>query len=96
MEDAERLRAPKIDADMLRDLFVPTRDQMMAEGATKLTRRHVITLANMIRAWPMAVVWKLEKLGLVKRRSYEWLKDNGGITKAQIAEVETSIETITQ
>lgn len=81
----ERLRSAEIDGQSLRDLYEPMRQKMIEEGETKLTRRHIITLANMINAWPMAVAWKLEKLGLAKRGTYAWLKNNGGITKAQIA-----------
>lgn len=57
------------------------------EGQTKFTRRMAIHLGNFAGVPPMSVVWRLEKMGLIKSGSWNWFKANGGITKAQIAEV---------
>jgi hypothetical protein len=57
------------------------------EGQTKFTRRMAIIIADMADMKPMSLVWRLEKMGLLKRGSWEWFKYNGGITKAHIAEV---------
>lgn len=56
------------------------------EGQTKFTRRMAINIGDFLGLTPMAVVWKLEKRGIIKRGSLEWFKDNGGITKSHIAE----------
>lgn len=57
------------------------------EGETVFTRRMAILIADMAQMRPMALVWRLEKMGLVKRGSWEWFKSNGGITQAQVREV---------
>lgn len=57
------------------------------EGQTKFTRRMAITLADMADMRPMSMVWRLEKMGLVKRGSWEWFKNNGGITADHIRQV---------
>ena len=56
-------------------------------GATKFTRRMVIHIANMADMRPMSLVWRLEKMGELKRGSWEWFRNNGGITQAHIDEV---------
>jgi hypothetical protein len=56
-------------------------------GQTMFTRRMAIVIADMAEMKPMSLVWRLEKLGLLKRGSWEWFRNNGGITKAQIEEV---------
>lgn len=57
------------------------------EGQTKFTRRMAIIIGDMAEMRPMSLVWRLEKMGLLKRGSWEWFKHNGGITKAHIDEV---------
>jgi hypothetical protein len=57
------------------------------EGSDKFTRRMAIHIADMAGMKPMSLVWRLEKLGLLKRGSWEWFKMNGGITRDHIAEV---------
>ena len=71
-----------MDDDTLRAAF-----QAHAEGQGKFTRRMAVTIADMADMRPMSLVWRLEKMGLLKRGSWEWFKMNGGITKASIAEV---------
>lgn len=73
--------------------IVCTEDELRAafaahkEGQTKFTRRMAIRIANFAGVPPMSIVWRLEKMGLLKRGSWDWFSANGGITKAQIAEV---------
>ena len=58
-----------------------------ARGKGKFTRRIAINMADVIGLPPMSLVWRLEKMGLLKRGSWDWFKANGGITKAHIEEV---------
>ncbi len=73
--------------------IVCTEDELRAafqahkEGHSKFTRRMAIHLANFAGAPPMSIVWRLEKMGCLKRGSWDWFKANGGITKAHIDEV---------
>jgi len=57
------------------------------QGQAKFTRRMAIVLADMADMRPMSLVWRCEKLGLLKRGSWEWFRNNGGITKAQVDQV---------
>lgn len=61
-----------------------------ADGQEKFTRRMAIHLANMADMRPMSLVWRLEKMGLLKRGSWDWFKQNGGITQEQVREVLTT------
>jgi len=63
------------------------RTAALAEGRTMFTRRMAIILADIADMRPMSLVWRLEKLGLLKRGSWEWFKANGGITRAQVEQV---------
>lgn len=75
-----------MDDDTLRAAF-----QAHADGQEKFTRRMAIAIADMADMRPMSLVWRLEKLGLLKRGSWEWFKMNGGITADQVQEVRMSI-----
>ena len=57
------------------------------KGETKFTRRTAIRLAHFAGVPPMSIIWRLEKMGLLKNGSWDWFKMNGGITKAQEKEV---------
>jgi hypothetical protein len=57
------------------------------EGQEKFTRHMAILIAGMADTKPMSLIWRLEKMGLLKRGSWEWFKENGGITQAQIDDV---------
>lgn len=70
-----------MDDDTLRAAF-----KAHADGQEKFTRRMAITLADMADMRPMSLVWRLEKMGLLKQGSWEWFKENGGITKDHVAE----------
>ena len=56
------------------------------DGQPKFTRRMAIHIAKLAGVPPMSVVWRLEKMGLLKPGSWGWFKFNGGITKEHIAE----------
>jgi hypothetical protein len=62
-------------------------------GQTKFTRRMAVAIADMADMKPMSLVWRLEKLGLLKRGSWEWFRNNGGITRAHVDEVRASFIT---
>ena len=70
-----------MDDDTLRAAF-----KAHTEGQDKFTRRMAIALAGMAGTRPMSMVWRLEKMRLVKRGSWDWFKDNGGINAGHIAE----------
>ena len=57
------------------------------EGKTQFTRRMAIHMADMDGTTPKALVLRLERLGLLKRGSWDWFVRNGGITKEQIDQV---------
>lgn len=56
-------------------------------GAGALTRRHIIVLANYFGVSREALVRRLEELSLVKRDSWEYFHQNGGITMEQVKQV---------
>ena len=56
-------------------------------GASHLTRRHIILLAHFFGVSRQAMVMRLEELGLTKRGTWDWFKDNGGITDEQVRQV---------
>lgn len=57
------------------------------EGSTKFTRRMAINIADMDGTTPKQLILRCERLGLLKRGSWNWFSDNGGITRANIEEV---------
>lgn len=76
-----------MDDDTLRAAF-----HAHADGQANFTRRMAITIADMAEMKPMSLVWRLEKMGLLKRGSFEWFKANGGITAENIKDVRADIE----
>lgn len=61
--------------------------QDVTAGASSLSRRHIIVLANYFGVSREALVRRLEELGLVKRDSWDWFVENGGITNEQVVQV---------
>lgn len=57
------------------------------QGQTKFTRRMAINLAHMDGTTPKQLVLRCERLGLLKRGSWDWFAANGGITQDHIREV---------
>lgn len=76
-----------MDDDALRAAVQAHRDDIKARGETMFSRRRVIAIADMAGMKPMQMVWRMEKLGLLKRGSYQWFKVNGGITREHVDEV---------
>jgi Zn-dependent peptidase ImmA (M78 family)/DNA-binding XRE family transcriptional regulator len=59
----------------------------VAAGSDRLTRRHVIILANFFGVSREAMVRRLEELSLVKAGTWDWFQSNGGITDDQARQV---------
>ena len=76
-----------IDDDLLREMFAAQK-----QGQSKFTRRMVITIAHMLDATPRGVALRCEDLGLVRGGSWDWFQSNGGITKAQITDVVSTLQ----
>ncbi len=73
------MRPTAMSAEDLRAAF-----EAHTKGATKFTRRMAIAIADMAELPPMSLVWRLEKMGLLRRGSWDWFKANGGITAEHI------------
>lgn len=61
--------------------------QELTAGADRLTRRHVIILANFFGVSREAIVRRLEELKLTKAGTWDWFMANGGITEADMRQV---------
>ena len=61
--------------------------QEITAGSSLLTRRHVILLAQMFGVSREAMVRRVEELGLTKRGTWDWFRDNGGIANEQAGSV---------
>ncbi len=59
----------------------------LTQGATHLTRRHVILLSHAFGVSREALVRRLEELALTKPGTWEWFQAHGGITNAQARQV---------
>jgi Zn-dependent peptidase ImmA (M78 family) len=59
----------------------------LTAGSARLTRRHIIILAHYFGVSREAIVRRLEEVGLIKRGSWDWFKENGGITDEQARQV---------
>lgn len=55
-------------------------------GQDKFTRRMAIAIADMVGMRPMSLIWRLEKLGLLKSGSWDWFRHYGGITADHVNE----------
>lgn len=62
------------------------------DDVPKFTRRKAIHIADQFGVKPMHMVWRLERMGLLKRGSWEWFAENGGITAEHIKIVRTEAE----
>lgn len=81
-----------IDDDALRAAVEAHRADIKAKGETCFSRRRVILIADLFGMKPMPMVWQMEKRGLLKRGSYQWFKDNGGITSEHVIETRVDRE----
>lgn len=75
-----------------RNLLMPMRTisqkfNDLTAGSSRLTRRHIIIIAHYFGVSREAVVRRLEELELVKRGSWDWFEENGGITDKQARQV---------
>ena len=59
----------------------------ITDGHSHLTRRHIILLAHSFGIAHEAMVRRLEELRLARDGTWDWFKENGGITKAHVEEV---------
>lgn len=59
----------------------------LTSGQSHLTRRHIIFLASFFGVSREAIVRRLEELELVRKGTWEWFEENGGITNEQAREV---------
>lgn len=66
---------------------VAVRFQDITAGASRLTRRHIILISHAFGVSRMAMVLRLEELGLTKSGTWAWFAENGGITDKQAREV---------
>lgn len=61
--------------------------QEVRAGSSRLTRRHIIILANYFGCSRESLIRRLEDLNLVPEATWDWFQRNGGITDIQAAEV---------
>lgn len=61
--------------------------EQVTAGSDRLTRRHIIILAHSFGISREAVVRRLEELGLVKKGTWDWFANQGGITDEQERQV---------
>lgn len=85
-----------IDEDVLRAAVASHKEDAKAKGEACFSRRRVILIADLFGMKPMQIVWQMEKRGLMKRGSYQWFKDNGGITNDHITETRVDREACQQ
>lgn len=83
---------PPLDDDALRAAVAAHREDALSKGDKCFSRRRVIAIADLFGWPPMPMVWQMEKRGLLKRGSYEWFKQNGGITYEDVCEVRNDRE----
>jgi Zn-dependent peptidase ImmA (M78 family) len=90
--DPERSPEERYCNAFARNLLMPMRAvsqkfNELTAGSARLTRRHIIILAHYFGVSREAVVRRLEELSLVKRGSWDWFQENGGITDEQARQV---------
>lgn len=90
--EEENSREERYANAFARALLTPARAVMqkfadVTAGADKLTRKHIIVLANYFLVSREAMVRRLEELGLTKRGTWDWFEANGGITDEQVRQV---------
>ena len=64
----------------------------VTQGASQLTRRHVILLAHTFGVSREALVRRLEELDLTKPGTWDWFQANGSITNDQVLQVLGNLE----
>ena len=91
-DDHENSREERYANAFARAFLTPARAVMqrfrdVTQGASHLTRRHVILLAHTFGVSREAMVRRLEEIGLTKTGSWDWFQANGGITNSQAEQV---------
>ncbi len=91
-QDASRSREARYASAFARSFLTPGRAvrqrfEEITAGQSHLTRRHVILLAHAFAVSREAIVRRLEDLRLVRRGTWDWFQENGGITDAQSEKV---------
>ena len=86
--EEENSREERYANAFARALLTPPRAVMqkfadVTAGADRLTRKHIIVLANYFSVSREAIVRRLEELGLSKPGTWDWFEANGGITDDQ-------------
>jgi Zn-dependent peptidase ImmA (M78 family)/DNA-binding XRE family transcriptional regulator len=86
--EEENSREERYANAFARALLTPARAVMQkfadfTAGADRLTRKHIIVLANYFSVSREAIVRRLEELGLSKPGTWDWFEANGGITDDQ-------------
>jgi len=86
--EEENSREERYANAFARALLTPARAVMqkfadVTAGADRLTRKHIIVLANYFSVSREAIVRRLEELGLSKSGTWDWFEANGGITDDQ-------------
>lgn len=89
---AENSREERYANSFARGFLTPARAVMQqfkefTAGSDRLSRRHVILLANHFGVAREAIVRRLEELELVKPGAWEWFERNGNITDEQERQV---------
>jgi Zn-dependent peptidase ImmA (M78 family)/DNA-binding XRE family transcriptional regulator len=90
--EEENSREERYANAFARALLTPARAVMqrfadVTAGSDKLTRKHIIVLANYFSVSREAIVRRLEELGLTKRGTWDWFEANGRITDEQVRQV---------
>ncbi|MDE0206256.1 MAG: ImmA/IrrE family metallo-endopeptidase, partial [Candidatus Tectomicrobia bacterium] len=90
--DQENSREERYANTFARAFLTPARTVMqrfqdITQGASHLTRRHLILLAYAFGVSLEAMVRRLEELGLTKKGTWDWFRENGGITYEQAKQV---------
>ena len=88
----ENSREERYANTFARAFLTPARTLMqrfrdITQGASHLTRRHVILLAYAFGVSLEAMVRRLEELSLTKKGTWDWFRENGGITYEQAKQV---------
>lgn len=90
--DSETSREERYANAFARAFLTPPRAVMqkfreVTAGASNLNRRHVILLAHFFGVSREAMVLRLEELELARAGTWDWFKENGGITDEHARQV---------
>ena len=67
------------------DELISYKNQLPKIG--KFTRRMAIEMADFFNVTPKFIVKRLEAIGQLKRGSWDWFVENGGITRDHVLQV---------